>query len=265
MRFNGNTHTRDATLRQLVHSKPDELLNPIKFNDSQARISQLGVFRTVDLHYDPPTADTRDVVYDVTEGRRQEVSVLAGYGSYEQLRGGVEWRHYNLFDRAHTDSLKLIESMKGSSGDYTYTVPALFGTIADGSARLFGWRRQELSFVDEEYGATVSLLWPLRQLGVSVTTGYTFKHLLNADDELATNVTDQRQANIASLDFDVVRDKRDNPLQPHKRLQAQPQGRGGQSRARWRSRLPTDCFRRLVPYRLGQRPLVSRRIFPKGW
>jgi hypothetical protein len=36
------------------------LLNPIKFNDSQARISQLGVFRTVDLRYDPPEAATRD-------------------------------------------------------------------------------------------------------------------------------------------------------------------------------------------------------------
>ncbi len=216
VRFNGNIHTHDATLRQLVRSKPDELLNPIKFNDSQARISQLGVFRTVDLHYDPPAANARDVVYDLAEGRRQEINLLAGYGSYEQLRGGVEWRHYNLFGRAHTDSLKLIESMKGSSGDYTYTVPALFGTFTDGSARIFGWRRQELSFVDEEYGTTVSLLWPLQKLGFAVTTGYTFKHSRNANNELATSATDPTEANIASLDLDVVRDKRDNPLQPHK-------------------------------------------------
>jgi outer membrane protein assembly complex protein YaeT len=214
VRFTGNARTREATLRRLVHSRPGTLLNPISFNDSQARISQLGVFRTVDLRYDPPEAATRDVVYELAEGQRQEISLLAGYGSYEQFRGGVEWRHDNLFGLAHTDSLKLVQSVKSTQGDYTYTVPSLFGTFTDGSAQLFGWHRQEFSFVNEEYGANVSLLWPLKRLGLTVTTGYTFKHLRNADSRLATSATDQAQANVASLDLGVVRDKRDNPLRP---------------------------------------------------
>ncbi len=216
VRFVGNARTRDSTLRRLVRSQPGDLLDPVKFNDSQARISQLGVFRNVELRYDPPDAATRDAVYDLTEGRRQEVNLLAGYGSYEELRAGIEWMHYNLFGLAHSDSLKLVQSMKGSSGDYTYTVPDLFGTFTDGSARLFGLRRQELSFVSKEYGATVSLLWPLRKLGLAITTGYTFKHLLNDDNTLATSSTDQRQADIASLDLGVVHDRRDNPLRPRK-------------------------------------------------
>jgi outer membrane protein insertion porin family len=216
VRFTGNTHTREKTLRRLVRSQAGDLLDPVKFNDSQARISQLGVFRTVDLRFDPPGADTRDAVYDLTEGRRQEVNLFAGYGSYEQLRGGVEWRHYNLFDRAHTDSLKLVQSMKSSSADYTYTVPSLFGTITTGSARLFGLRREELSFDYEEYGANASVLWPLRRLGVSLTTGYTFRHLRNTDSELATQPTDDTQTDIASFDFAVLRDRRDNALRPRK-------------------------------------------------
>ena len=214
--FTGNTHTREPTLRRLVRSQPGDLLNPIRFNNSQARISQLGVFRGVELRYDPPDADTRNVVYDLTEGRRQEINLLAGYGSYEQLRGGVEWRHYNLFGRAHTDSLKLVQSMKSSSGDYTYTVPALFGTFTDGSARVFGMRREEPSFVTEEYGANLSVLWPLRQLGLVLTTGYTFKHLRNSDIELGTTASAENQADIASLDLGAVHDKRDNPLRPRK-------------------------------------------------
>ncbi|HWA24925.1 MAG TPA: BamA/TamA family outer membrane protein [Lacunisphaera sp.] len=216
VRFTGNTHTRNATLRRLVRSDPGELLNPIRFNNSLARISQLGVFRSVDLHFEPADGTTRDAVYELVEGRRQEVNLLAGYGSYEQLRGGVEWRHYNLFGRAHTDSLKLIQSMKSTQGDYTYTVPALFGTVADGSLRLFGWRREEFSFVNQEYGANLSVLWPLRRLGLSATTGYTFKHLRNAESELGATATDQNQADIASVDIGVVRDRRDNPLRPRK-------------------------------------------------
>jgi outer membrane protein assembly complex protein YaeT len=214
VRFAGNARTRDATLRRLVTVQPGDLLDPIKFNDSQARISQLGVFRSVDLRYDPAAATPRDAVYDLVEGRTSEINLLAGYGSYEQLRGGVEWRHYNLFGRAQADSLKFIESMKSSSGDYTYTVPDLFGTFTDGSARVFGWRRQEFSFVDKEYGATLSLLWPLQKLGVALTTGYTFKHVRTADNQLATSGTDQPVVNVASLDVGVVRDRRDNPLRP---------------------------------------------------
>lgn len=216
VRFTGNTHTREQTIRRLVRLEPGDLLDPVQLNNSQARISRLGVFRSVDLRYDPPDGETRDAVYELVEGRRQEVNLFAGYGSYEQLRGGVEWKHYNLFDRAHTDNLKLVQSMKSSSGDYTYTVPSLFGTLTTGSARLFGLRREELSFVHEEYGANVSLLWPLRRLGVALTTGYTFRHLRNADSELATQATDESQADIASLDVSVLRDRRDNALRPRK-------------------------------------------------
>jgi outer membrane protein assembly factor BamA len=191
VRFIGNHYTRETTLRRLVKDQPGDLLDPTHFDNSQARISQLGVFRNIDLTYVPPDGATRDILYSLTEGRRQEVSLLAGFGSYEQLRAGLEWHHYNLFGRAHSTSLKLVESMKGSSGDFIYTVPELFGSSTDGSARLFGLRREELSFVREEYGANVSLLWPLRRLGVALTTGYTFKHLRNSDNELATSATDQ--------------------------------------------------------------------------
>jgi outer membrane protein insertion porin family len=216
VRFTGNHYTRDAILRRLVQDQPGDLLDPTRFDRSQARISQLGVFRNIALGYVPPDAVTRDVVYTLTEGRRQEVSLLAGYGSYEQLRAGIEWRHHNLFGRAHSTSLKLVQSMKGSSGDFIYTVPELFGSTTDGSARLFGLRREELSFVREEYGANVSLLWPLRRLGVALTTGYTFKHLRNSENELATSATDEAQVDVASFNVGVVRERRDNPLRPRK-------------------------------------------------
>ncbi len=214
--ISGNTHTKENTIRRLVPAKTGDLLNPIRLDNGQARISQLGVFQSVDLKTTPADPDVRDVEYAVTEGKRQEFNLLAGYGSYEQLRGGFEWRHYNLFDRAHTDSLKLVQSMKSSQGDYIYTVPELFGTTTDGSVRLFGLNRKEFSFRREEYGANVSVLWPLRRIGIELTTGYTFKHLRNADNELATHATDTSQADVASIDIGLVRDRRDNPLRPTK-------------------------------------------------
>ena len=220
VRFTGNARTRESVLRPLVAAQAGDLFNPIKFDDGQSRLARLGVFSGIALRTEPDGDDRRDVVYALTEGKRQELSLLAGYGSYEQLRAGIEWRRYNLFGRAHAGALQLVQSMKSTKGDYRYTVPELLGSSVDGSARLFGLRREELSFVRQEFGANVSLLWPLPWTGASATTGYTFKNLRNMDNELATQSTDERHNNAASLEIGLTLDRRDNPLQPRRGYKA---------------------------------------------
>jgi outer membrane protein assembly complex protein YaeT len=232
--FEGNEHTREDALRPLVPAHPGDLLDPSRFDDGLSRLSRLGVFSHIALDYEPPGGDVRDATYRLTEGRRQELSLLAGYGSYEQLRGGIEWRHYNLFGRAHSDDLQLIQSMKSSQGSYTYTVPELFGTTVDGSARLFGLQREELAFERQEYGASVSLLWPLKPWGASLTTGYTYQNLNSSDNELATRNLDETETKAASIDLGLIKDKRDSPLQPHRgykvalRVEAAAKALGGE-------------------------------------
>ncbi len=212
----GNVRTRESVIRRAIRSEPGDPFNPIEFDDAQSRIARLGVFEAVDSRYVSQADGTRDVVFEVREGRRQEVSLLAGYGSYEELRGGVEWRHNNLFGRAHSSTLRLVQSMKSSRGEYDYAVPQLFGGRADGSARLFGLRREERSFDREEVGASVALLWPLRRWDANLSTGYTFRRLRNMDNQLATGGTDSDQENAASIEVGIVRDRRDNPMYPRR-------------------------------------------------
>lgn len=216
VRFDGNSRTKSAPLRRLIRVEDGGLFNPVAFDTGQTRLSRLGVFNNVELRTDPAGGATRDVVYELTEGRRQEVNLLAGYGSYEQLRGGIEWRHFNLWGRAHTDSLQVVQSMKSSRGSYTYTVPELFGSTLDGSARLFGLRREELAFTRGEFGANVSLQWPWRALRSQLTTGYTLQRLSTTHNDLATEPTDLDRIDSASLNFGIVRDRRDNPLTPRR-------------------------------------------------
>ena len=124
--------------------------------------------------------------------------------------------------------------MKSSQGSYTYTVPELFGTEVDGSTRLFGLRREELAFEREEYGASAYLLWPLHGLGASLTTGYTYQNLNSTDNQLATRNLDESNVKAASIDLGFVKDKRDNPLQPHRgykvalRIEAAAEALGGE-------------------------------------
>jgi outer membrane protein insertion porin family len=214
VRLTGNTHTQPRTMRRMLRLKPGELLNPIEIDNAHARLSRLGVFRRIDLRYEEAAPGVRDAVFDVTEGRLQEVNLLAGYGSYEQFRAGVEWSHYNLWGRAHTGTLRLVQSMKSSSADYRYTVRSLFGTEVDGNARLFGLRREELSFVRQEFGGNLSLSRAFRSLHSTGTASYTFRRLRATDNQLSTSPIDATQANVASLDLRLVRDRRDNPLSP---------------------------------------------------
>lgn len=215
VRFAGNERTHESVLRPLVPAKPGTPLNPTEMEDGRFRISRLGVFSAVDLGYDPAGGPTRDAVYDLVEGNRRDASLLFGYGSYEQLRGGIEMRAYNLFGRAHHSTLELVQSMKSTQGEYDYTVPELFGSSIDGTAKVLGLRRQERSFLREEYGANLSIALPVKRLGVDLTTGYTFKRLRSTNNSLATGPVDPVQTDAAIVDVGLTRDRRDNPLVPH--------------------------------------------------
>ncbi len=214
--FSGNVRTKEAPLRRLIRVKDGGLFNPVAFDTGQSRLSRLGVFRTVGYTSEPATGEMRDVRYEVVEGRRQEVNLLAGYGSYEQVRAGIEWRHFNLWGRAHTDNLQVVQSMKSSRGSYTYTVPELFGSTLDGSARLFGLHREELAFTRDEFGANVSVQWPWRALRSQLTTGYTLQRFRITQNDLANRRTDLKRVDSSSVNFGIVRDRRDNPLMPHR-------------------------------------------------
>ena len=216
VRFEGNAITREPVLRRSAQVQPGEPLNPLELAAARHRISRLGVFDAVDLRSEPADGAVRDPVFTLKESQRYEANLLFGYGSYEQVRGGIEFRQVNLFGLAHQSLIQLVQSMKGTSADYTYSVPEIFGESVDGSARLFGLQRQEVAFRRQEFGASFTLKRPVPWLHAEGTAGYTFQALRNEDNELATAATDKSQLNVASVDFGLTGDHRDNPLRPRR-------------------------------------------------
>ena len=216
VRFEGDVITRESVLRRSVPVRPGEPLNPLALADMRFRISRLGVFDTVDLRYEPADGVVRDPVFTLKESQRYEANLLFGYGSYEEVRGGIEFRQVNLFGLAHQSRIQLVQSMKSTSGDYTYSVPELFGESIDGAARLFALQRREVAFVRQEYGASFTLKRPIPWLRAEGTAGYTLQKLGNKDNELATQATDKTQLDAGSVDFGLTGDHRDNPLRPRR-------------------------------------------------
>ena len=235
VRFEGAAHVRESVLRRRVQAKPGEPLNPLEMDQSRYRLARLGVFEKVELRYEPAAGPVRSPVFTLREGRSLETNLLAGYGSYEQARGGVELRQFNLFGRAHQSRLLLVQSMKSTRGEYSYTVPEIFGESIDGTAKIFGLQRDELSFQRQEYGANAALSMPVRWLGANATAGYTFQALRNRDNQLATRSVDEKQVTVASIDAGLTRDRRDNPLRPRHgyrwfaQVEAASRGLGGEA------------------------------------
>jgi outer membrane protein assembly complex protein YaeT len=214
--FVGARKTSEAVLRRRVAADPGQPLDPLAIEQARFRLARLGIFDSVDLRYEPGTGPERSPIFRVRERRQSEVNLLLGYGSYEQVRGGVEWRQWNLFGRAHQSRLLLLQSMKSSRGEYSYTVPELFGESLDGTARLFGLQRQETSFLRQEFGGSFAVSTPVKWLGANASLGYTYQSLRNRDNTLATRSADESQVNAASVDLNLVRDRRDNPLRPRR-------------------------------------------------
>ncbi|HEY9154601.1 MAG TPA: BamA/TamA family outer membrane protein [Opitutaceae bacterium] len=216
VKFIGEKRTRLSLLRKRTNLKSGEPLNPIETEQARYRLSRLGVFESVDLKYESENSSVRDPVFDLEEARPLEANLLMGYGSYEKLRGGVEILQKDLWGLAHQSRLELVESFKSSKADYTYTVPEIFGEDVDGSVRLFGLRRQEVAFLREEYGVTLTLKKKLNGLGAEGTLGYTYQSLLNPENDLYTSSIDQRQVTVGSIDVGLTKEARDNPLRPER-------------------------------------------------
>jgi outer membrane protein assembly factor BamA len=213
-RFEGAGDVRPAVIRRRLHATAGQPLNMLELEQARYRISRLGVFDRVNLRLEPDEGSVRSPVFALQPGRRMEVNLLAGYGSYEQLRAGVEFRQYNVFGLAHQMRGQLVESMKSTRGEYSYTVPELFGESVDGTAKVFGLQREEVAFERQEYGLTVALAAPLAFIGANATAGYTFQALRNRNNRLETQAIDDKQVTVASVDGGLTRDRRDNPLMP---------------------------------------------------
>ena len=211
--FTGTEKTKEAVLNRRVRLKKNRELDRIDAENGRYRLARLGIFDSVGLRYDQVDEQTRDVVYELKEGREVDVSMLLGYGSYELLRIGFEVNQYNIFGRAHRARLRVAQSFKSSSADYRYTMPELVGEDLDVFFNVFGLRREETSFTREEFGGSAGARKFLNPISSDFGARYTYQILNAVETTLAEQVGLARAA-VGSVTFDLKHDQRDNPLYP---------------------------------------------------
>ena len=212
--FKGTKRTKESMLENRVPFQTGDWLDRLKAEHGQYRLARLGVFESAELNYETVGTNLWDVRYDLKEGKRLEISPLAGFGSYDLLRVGVEVDQYNLWGLAHSSKLKLVQSFKSSSGDYTYTIPELVGEEVDVFATANALRREEISFTRVEYGGGFGARKYFHPTATDVSLRYNYG-ILQATEQSANFVEEGAQSpTVGELILDVRHDRRDNPLYP---------------------------------------------------
>lgn len=217
--FEGNKRTRDSVLSARVPLKPDEWLDRMKAEDGQYRLSRLGVFDSVVLSYQHVSTNRWNVVYDLKEGKRIDISLLLGVGSYDLLRGGFEVNQYDLWGLAHNQRLRFVQSFKSTSGDYTYTIPEVLGEDADVFFNGSGLRRKEISFTRVEYGGGGGVKKLFRGIDTDTSLRYNFGVLQATAPGINFAQVGAQNPTVGEFIGDARQDRRDNPLDPHRGYQ----------------------------------------------
>lgn len=216
VKFEGYKKTRLSTLEQRVHLDEGQKLDRAKVEEGRYRLARLGIFDSVELKYDTLSAHERDVIYSVKEGKRIDFSVLAGYGSYEMLRGGLEFEQFNVWGLAHHSRLRLIQSFKSSSADYNYNIPEFFGRDIDLFFTASGLRREEISFVREEYGGGAGVRKYFKSTSTDLSVRYQYQVLNAADAQPGVAAEGLTNAAVGTIITELRHDRRDNPLYPRR-------------------------------------------------
>ena len=214
VRYEGNQRTKLSVMESRVDLKPGEKLDRIEVERGRNRLSRLGAFDYVGVRYEILDDETRDVVYELKESKTLDFSLLFGYGSYELLRGGFELNHKNAFGLAHQARLRATQSFKSTSADFLYTLPEMFHEDVDVFLNASGLRREELSFVREEYGGGGGVGRSFRPISTDVILRYNYQFLNALDNRAATAALERTR--VGAIVLDLKHDRRDNPLLPRK-------------------------------------------------
>ena len=213
VRFEGNRRTRRSVLESRINLPPARDLDRIEVEHGRNRLARLGAFDSVSVRYEPLDAETRDVVYELRESKALDFSLLFGYGSYELLRGGFELDQKNAFGLAHQARLRAVQSFKASRADFLYTVPEMFGEDVDVFFNASGLRREEISFIREEYGGGLGARRFFRPIDTDVSLRYNYQYLSALDNQAIGSVGVER-TRVGAIVLDLRHDRRDNPLLP---------------------------------------------------
>lgn len=219
----GNVKTKDIVIRRELNIEPGERYDGVKMQVAQKRLSNLGLFKKVDVYADPEEIDaSRDMYVEVEEDRTGELSFGAGYSSVDEFTGFMELSQSN-FDLFRLPSLtgdgqklKLRSTFGRRRKEFLldFTEPWMFGKRLLFGFELFKTERsfQNSDFSEEREGVEFKLAKPIfKYTRGEVRYLYETVEVLNVDDDASEILKAQEgERKVGKVSFILTRDVRDS-------------------------------------------------------
>ncbi len=212
IRVEGLDKIRPNVVLRELELKPGMVFDYSKLLESQHRIYQTGLFRTVSIRpviIDSTDKSRRDLVVQVEEKKNGEVGFGIGFGSYERLRGSLEFSQNSLRGLSHQIGTRLRMSFKYQKFEFLYTNPWLLETRTKLDIKAFAEHTIEPNYELRGGGGRVTLGRSFSQAD-KMTMSYKYQDLLFDNVKDTTEIQDRSRGNTRSLMVNYIRDTRDS-------------------------------------------------------
>ncbi len=223
IRVTGNEITHPGVVLRELYFNPGSLYQEELILKSQRKISQLGFFQSVNIRPGNPEEEgeepIRDVEIRVKERNAGAFEFGAGYGDYERFQGFAELSHKNIAGTGRKASIRTEISEITSRNIVSYTEPWIFDLPLDAHASVLYETTRKVT-------ANYSQRTLSSSIGIEKTFNNYYKLSLLYQNENVHYIDvplnqqlipeDHDHVNISSLNPSIIRDSRDNFLNPKK-------------------------------------------------
>jgi len=156
LELTGNTKTTPSFIENRLALRPGDWYSVEKKRQSFENLYKTGLYSRLELNLAPREGDEgRALAVHLEELPSREVSMEAGWGAYELLRGRLGVSENNLFGSGRQLKAEAGASLKGEDVILQFSDPWFLGSDLRFSLPLSHSRREEPSFVKREDGIAV--------------------------------------------------------------------------------------------------------------
>ena len=215
--ISGNTKTRDKVIRREIRLAEGDTFDSSKLKRSYERINNLGFFDKVEMVPKPKNEEKAvDLEVKVKERPTGFLSVGGGYSSIDKFIATAELTQGNLFGKGQYVKLKAELGGVSSFYELSFKDPYFLDSPYALSTGVYHTTREYIEYDKKATGFYVGLGKDLAEFWrADVSYNFEKATIYNIADDASRIVTDQEgTATTSSITPTVVRDSRDNYLDP---------------------------------------------------
>jgi outer membrane protein assembly complex protein YaeT len=207
----GLKRLRPGYVEKRFSSLSGRTYSPEVLDDKFRALMRSGLFNLLQINPSAVDGDTLRLDISAEEAKSRELGFSAGYGTYEGLIGGVQFRELDLFGYGRPITTSVLVSQRSYKGEVLYEDPYLFDTDFDFKARVGALTFDFDGYSKFEIGGRIELT---RKITKQYEVGAVFsvRHVEVTSAEIKPIFLGDTSYFVNTLGFTQTLDLRDSPL-----------------------------------------------------